>query len=169
MINTQVLIDNIVTDLSNNSWTSPSSGGTTSFVAVYDYPVWIHEQGFPFLVVLDNPQGTSNEQESISDVLFVNNIDFFICANFADVTGDNQNDKKKEATLRIREAFDYLRAYLLDDSNIQAWETTPNDILRSGDRLIWRRNEMSVADEPIEELNLLRRRLSIPINDIVTT
>jgi len=57
MINTQVYLNNIKSDLGGQSWTSPDGSGTTSFQVIYTAPIWVHDQGYPFLVLLDEPQG----------------------------------------------------------------------------------------------------------------
>ena len=166
MINTQIYIDNIKNTMENLTWTSPSSAGTTSFNAVYDFPNWIHDQGFPFLVILDSPQGSSeatnidNEMETI--------IQFHICANWRDVTGTGDAGKRDEAMLRIREAYDAVREYVLSDANIQSWLTSPTNAVRgSASNLTWRKNDIQVEDSNIEEFNLFRRIISLPISDIV--
>ena len=169
MINTQILINNIKTDMEGVSWTSPSSGGTTSFVSVFDFPNWLNEQGFPFLVILDRPIAANPELQSIQDVTRGFNIDLHICANYPDVTGTTEADRRNEAMLRVREAYDFLTEYIAKDSNIQAWQSTPDSILRDGESLIWRQDGIEFSDGNIDELNLYRRTISLPLRDIITT
>lgn len=166
MINTQILLDNIKDDMEGQSWTSPSTSGTTSFVAVYTYPENAHDAGFPYLVVLDAPVGTTDSSDV--DTEYTNSIQFQISANYAVVDGSTQADQRDTAMLRIREAYDFLREYISDDDNIAAWLTTPTSALRgSQPTLTWRREELTVEDQIIPELNLFRRIVTLPINDLV--
>lgn len=168
MINTQVFLENIADSMEDLTWVSPDSAGTTSFVAVYTFPIWANENGFPFLVVLDNPNGSDPESETSEDFGFTSTIDFHICANWPDINGAVNADKRKECMLRVREAYDALREYLASDDNIAAWLSTPNNAIRgSHPSLTWRSGQITSRDENIDEMNLYRRIISLPITDIL--
>jgi hypothetical protein len=166
MINTQVYINNIVTDLTSKTWISPTTSGVTSFTNIYDFPNWGNDGGYPFLCILDNPQSSSFD--TTGDLEMQNNIEFHICANWTVVTGAKKSDKRNECMLRIREAYDFLRGYIISDTNIERWLTTPNTAVRGdASNLTWRKMNLSVRTENIDELNLYRRIITLPITDIV--
>tara|TARA_R110000868_G_scaffold25972_8_gene100634 strand:+ start:379 stop:885 length:507 start_codon:yes stop_codon:yes gene_type:complete len=166
MINTQTYINNIVNDMESFTWTSVDGAGTSGFLAVYSFPMWEHDAGFPYLVILDNPSGTSTY--SNADGEFLNNIEFHICANYSVVSGSTESDQREEAMLRIREAYDALREYVFDDTNIDGWLSAPANAVRgSHSSMVWRKDDLGIEDNNIDELNLYRRTLTLPITDIV--
>lgn len=166
MVNTQVYLNNIKSDLAGLSWASVEGGGSSSFVAVYTYPVWVHDQGYPFLVILDNP--TQSENENTSDYEIVSNIEFHICANWATTDGTTDSDKREEAMIGVREAYDAVREFLSDDTNIATWVSSPTNAVRGAHaNLTWRSNQIAVRDDNIDEFNVYRRVITLPISDIV--
>ena len=83
MINTQKYLEKIETSMAALTWVSPDGSGTTSFVEVYTYPMWSHDQGYPYLVLLDNPIGFEASTTDTCAGEFTNNIEFHICANYS--------------------------------------------------------------------------------------
>lgn len=168
MINTQVYIDNIKNYMESLSWASPAGSGTTSFTSVYTAPTWVNENGFPFLVILDEPQGTLQEFQTTFDDQFASNLAFYICANWSVNAESTEADQREEAMLRVREAYDALREVLVDDSIIAGWLSSPTDATRGpSSDLTWRSESITVEDDYITDDKLIRRTIRLPISDII--
>jgi len=167
MLNTQVLLDNIKSDLAAQTWTSVDGGGTSSFVAVVTYPNYSQVDGYPYLIILDDPGVT--ETGSVNILQMDTNIQFNICANYKVTSGSGQDAKRKEAILRVREAYDFLRKYIVVDTTHSTWVTSPTDSRIAGTPTpSFRATDLSVEDESIEELNLFIRRIILPFRDLIT-
>lgn len=173
MIKTSVLLNNIVTDLKTKTWTSPTSSKTTGFKDVVDFPNWTQVKGFPYLIVLDKPQGTNEEDSDFTRLANTTTIELSICGNYevpqknsASATITARDDKRQEAMRRIREAFDYLKGYITLDSTIATWISSPT-VAYTDYESNWRMTEITFEDLEIPEFNLFVRRINLPLKDFI--
>jgi len=153
-MNMTTYISSLKTFLTNLSWTSSSGGGTTKFNGVFDYPNYSHTDGYPFVVISDS-NATSESLENTS-IMLNPIITIQVCVNSAIINKSSDDEQKEEATLRIREATDVLKAELNKLSTIS---TLGND---------WQVDFGYGAIEFNEDLNLLIREFSITLIERVS-
>jgi hypothetical protein len=168
MIKTTVFLNNIKADLKAQTWTSPTSSKVVSFKDVVDYPNWTQDKGYPYMVVLDKPQGGDMTAGDSRYMENTTNFEFNICVNYKAVSGATIDAKRSEAMRVLREAYDFIKGYIYKDSTIKKWLTTPTiaytDMVEESN---WRENENTYEDLDIGELNLFVRRINLQIKDLV--
>ncbi|MCZ2337250.1 MAG: hypothetical protein LC127_03435 [Chitinophagales bacterium] len=110
-MNIATVMGNLKTYFTNMSWTSTDGTGTTKFKGVYTYPNWLQDDGYPFVVLLDD----SGEGNSVTNrtLEFNTNISVSICVNYGTIDKQTEEEKVEEAMLRLREAWDYVKTVCL--------------------------------------------------------
>lgn len=108
-------------------WTSDSGTGTTSFSGVYTYPNWTGDEGYPFVVILDNAgSGSSLGNRTLQ---FDTQVEVSLCVNYSIIDKQTDEDRAEEAMLRLREAWDYIKTQLFDYATLSSlgvdWTQTP--------------------------------------------
>lgn len=156
MINTATLVSNIITDLTGKTWTSTSGSGTTTFDGIFSFRHWDF-QGSPFLVILDRP--IVGRTDSNKDVFYDTQIELHICSSWAMVEAQDKDLQRREAMKNLREAWDFLKAYIPKESTLDAWF--------DGSTAAWTPN-IDIEDADIIELNLYRRIVRITLMESVT-
>lgn len=143
---------NLKTYFSNLSWTSDDGTGTTTFKGVYTYPNWLQEDGYPFVVLLDE----SGEGSSITNrtLEFNTTISVNICVNYGTIDKQTEEEKAEEAMLRLREAWDYVKSQLFD---ITTMDTLGID---------WSFNP-SFVDDYDDNLNLYKRTITLSFKEAI--
>jgi hypothetical protein len=105
------VISNLKTYLEALTWTSDSGAGTTKLNAVYTYPNWVHDEGYPFAVIQDD--GTAGESLDNMTIQAETEIIITVCVNWAIIDQSDEDLQREEGALRIREATDALKVSLL--------------------------------------------------------
>ena len=122
------VMKSLETYLESLSWTSDDGEGTTSFNGVYTYPNWINDDGYPYVVILD--ESGSGESIDNRNIAFDTAITVSICVNYDTIDKQTDDEKIEEAMLRLREAWDYLKANLFDFTLMTTlgvdWTLNPN-------------------------------------------
>ena len=146
------VMGNLKTYFSNLSWTSDDGTGTTTFKGVYTYPNWLQEDGYPFVVLLDE----SGEGSSITNrtLEFNTTISVNICVNYGTIDKQTEEEKAEEAMLRLREAWDYVKSQLFD---ITTMDTLGID---------WSFNP-SFVDDYDDNLNLYKRTITLSFKEAI--
>lgn len=163
-MNISQVIETIVTDLKAKSWTSPSGTGTTSFKDGFNHRVLSEDAGYPYFFVEESPTLANNIENVTTD--FEHSISISIAINYLaiEVTETNKSeheilrDKKSEGMRRLREAFDFLRKYMVKNSTIDAWF--------SGQENFTFNYEFSEEDE--EDLNLIIRTVRLKVLEVIS-
>lgn len=146
------VISSLETFLGGLTWTSDDGGGTTSFSDVFTYPNWDYNDGYPFACILD--ENTVSKPLTNQHVEANTTIAVYICVNYSVVEGDNDDAKKGEAYLRLREAYDTLKVQLLKNTT------------RTTIGVDWNWN-LSFTDDDIDDFNLIRRRIAIQVKELI--
>jgi len=149
-MNISTVINTLKTTISGYSWTSTDGTGTTSFKGVYTYPNWFQDDGYPFVVILDNSgEGVSIDNRNIQ---FDTNINISVCVNYGIIDKQTEEEKIEETMLRLREAWDYLKEHLFDYTLMSTlgvdWTLNPNYV-----------------DDYDSELNLYKRTITLVIRE----
>ena len=149
-MNISTVMQTLQTTIDGYSWTSTDGTGTTSFKGVYTYPNWVQDDGYPFVVILDNSgEGSSIDNRNIQ---FDTNIQLSVCVNYSIIDKQSEEEKIEEAMLRLREAWDYLKANLFDFTLMTTlgvdWTLNPNYV-----------------DDYDSELNLYKRTITLVIRE----
>lgn len=139
--------------MTNLTWTSTDGTGTTRFKGVYTYPNWLQDDGYPFVVLLDD----SGEGNSITNrtLEFNTNITLSVCVNYGTIDKQTEEEKIEEAMLRLREAWDYLKSQLFDI-------TTMNSL-----GVDWTFNP-SYVDDYDDDLNLYKRTITLVVKENIS-
>jgi hypothetical protein len=147
------VINTLKSTIAAYTWTSTDGKGTTSFKGVYTYPNWLQDDGYPFVVILDNSgEGVSLDNRNIQ---FDTNIDISVCVNYGIIDKQTEEEKVEEAMLRLREAWDNLKINLFDFTLMTTlgidWTLNPNYV-----------------DDYDDELNLYKRTITLVIREHIS-
>jgi len=107
-MNITTLITNLKTFLDGLSW---GTGQGTSFNAIYTYPNYLHVAGYPFAIIGDS--GSTTETLDNRTLGAETEIKITIAGNWASVDAQDDDLKREEVALRIREATDTLKVELM--------------------------------------------------------
>lgn len=163
-MNISQVIETMVTDLKAKTWTSPSGTGTTQFKDGFNHRVLSEDAGYPYFFIEDLPGLASNVENVTTD--FEHTIGITIAVNYKniEVTTTNkseqeiQRDQKSEGKKRIREAFDFLRNYMIKNSTINVWFSNQQNFTFS----------YEFNDEDEEDLNLLMRTVRLKVLEVIS-
>jgi hypothetical protein len=152
-MNISTVMSTLKTYMTNLTWTSTDGTGTTRFKGVYTYPNWLQDDGYPFVVLLDD----SGEGNSITNrtLEFNTNITLSVCVNYGTIDKQTEEEKIEEAMLRLREAWDYLKSQLFDI-------TTMNSL-----GVDWTFNP-SYVDDYDDDLNLYKRTITLVVKENIS-
>ena len=151
-MNITTVMSNLKTYFTNMSWTSTDGTGTTKFKGVYTYPNWLQDDGYPFVVILDD----SGEGNSVTNrtLEFNTNVSVSICVNYGTIDKQTEGEKVEEAMLRLREAWDYVKTDLFDLSTLTTlgvdWTYNP-----------------SYVDDYDDNLNLYKRTITLTFKEVI--
>jgi len=108
------VIGTLKTFLEGLTWTSGDGGGTSGFEAVFTVENYTHDAGYPYVFIMDTALGGESldncTHEAETEVVVS------VCVNWSVVDGQDDDAKREEAALRIREASDVLKEQLFTDS-----------------------------------------------------
>jgi hypothetical protein len=114
------VVSALKTFLEGLTWTSDDGSGSTKFNAVFTAPNYVNDDGSPFVVIDDST--ASGQFETIKTYRLDTQISVEICVNYADMENATDEDgKREEAMLRIREAWDYVKTQLY---KVTTWRDT---------------------------------------------
>lgn len=152
-MNIATVMGTLKTYFTNMTWTSTDGTGTTRFKGVYTYPNWLQDDGYPFVVLLDDSgEGVSLNNRAIE---FNTNITVSICVNYGTIDKQTEEEKVEEAMLRLREAWDYVKSVLLD---VTTTSTLGVD---------WTFNP-SYVDDYDDDLNLYKRTITLNFKEVIS-
>lgn len=152
-MNIATVMGALKTYFTNMTWTSTDGTGTTRFKGVYTYPNWLQDDGYPFVVLLDDSgEGVSLNNRAIE---FNTNITVSICVNYGTIDKQTEEEKVEEAMLRLREAWDYVKSVLLD---VTTTSTLGVD---------WTFNP-SYVDDYDDDLNLYKRTITLNFKEVIS-
>ena len=141
------------TYFSGLSWTSGDGGGTTRFRGVYTYPNWLNDDGFPYVVILD--ESGSGESIDNRNVGFDTVITVSICVNYGTIDKQTNEEKEEEAMLRLRESWDYVKTQLVK-------YTTMTTLGVDWDM------DLGYVDDYDSELNLYKRTITLIVKEVIS-
>lgn len=152
-MNIATVMGTLKTYFTNMTWTSADGTGTTRFKGVYTFPNWLQDDGYPFVVLLDD----SGEGSSLTnrELEFNTNVSVSICVNYGTIDKQTEEEKVEEAMLRLREAWDYVKSVLFDLSTM----TTLG--------IDWTYNP-SYADDYDDDLNLYKRTITLVFKENIS-
>lgn len=152
-MNIATVMGTLKTYFTNMTWTSTDGTGTTRFKGVYTFPNWLQDDGYPFVVLLDDSgEGVSLNNRAIE---FNTNITVSICVNYGTIDKQTEEEKVEEAMLRLREAWDYVKSVLLD---VTTTSTLGVD---------WTFNP-SYVDDYDDDLNLYKRTITLNFKEVIS-
>lgn len=147
------VMSQLKTFLEGLEWTSDSGSGTSSFNAVYDYENYYNSDGSPFVVILDNNAVGSWLDFKNYQVDTTITIDLVV--NWSQMESATDDDaKREEAVLRLREAWDYLKTQLY---LVTTWTSLGADI----------GFDPGYTTEFDNESNLVIRKCNLTVKEIV--
>lgn len=144
------VVSSLKTYLKALTWLSDDGEGNTGFKDVFTYPNYSYDGGYPFVVITDSIG--SGESLSNKDISFETVLVISICVNWAIIDKQDDDLKREEAMLRIREAWDYLKTQLF---KVSTADTIGVD---------WSYNP-SFQDLEVDEFNLIKRDITLIIKE----
>lgn len=151
-MNIASVISGTVTAMKAMTWTSPDGHGTSKLNDVFDFENWGYTDGSPFACVNDDPgngKSIDNKHFEFNTVLTIS-----ICSNWSIIEAQNDEDKRAEARLRLREAWDALKSQLFA---ISLWDGLGVD---------WA-FDVSFKNFEMPEFNIYRRDIMITLKESI--
>lgn len=121
------------------------------FQDVFDFPKWNTDDS-PFCVVLDSPSVPATRTNVHIEVN--TNIDIYICVRYDVVDGQTDDGKMQQAYRQIRDIYDKLKVDILKNT---LFEEIGVDYAYNP----------AYIDDYIAEMNIVRRKLSITIKELI--
>ena len=146
-------IENLRTYLDGLSWTSDDGKQTTSLSAVFTYPNFLHTEGYPFAIIGDT--GTTSESLDNRTISADTEIKITIAGNWEAVEAQDDDVRREEVALRIREATDAIKTNIMKIDTLQTLGGDWTMEFRYGD----------IEDEP--EYNILYREFYLICKEII--
>ena len=136
------------------TWTSDDGEGQTKFNAVYTSPNYVNADGSPF-VVIDDTSATGSF-ETIKTYRLDTLISFEICINYDHLESAGDEDaKREEAKLRLREAWDYVKTQLY---KITTWRDALGVDIGF---------QPGYTDTFDQEANLFKRSITLTVTELI--
>ena len=126
MILTSIFLKNLKDALVNLTWDSPDGGGTTSFKAVFTYPNWSNDAGYPFAVILFTGGEWIAEQNATMQDGMLMSFEIHVCVDYTAIDAQSDSEKREESALRLREASDKLTEWILNPDNFESVLQNPD-------------------------------------------